>query len=53
MNEFLLSVIDMNTNNYLIALFILSILVFVSVMQMLTTNFLERLNEFGTMRSWV
>ena len=33
LNEFLLSVIDMNTNNYLIALFILSILVFVSVMQ--------------------
>ncbi|WP_300365593.1 FtsX-like permease family protein [Brachyspira sp.] len=51
LNEFLLSVIDMNTNNYLIALFILSILVFVSVMQMLTTNFLERLNEFGTMRA--
>lgn len=51
LNAFLLSVIDMNTNNYLIALFILSILVFVSVMQMLTTNFLERLNEFGTMRA--
>ena len=51
MNAFLLSVIEMNTNNYLIALFILSILVFVSVMQMLTTNFLERLNEFGTMRA--
>ena len=51
LNAFLLSVIDMNTNNYLIALFILSVLVFVSVMQMLTTNFLERLNEFGTMRA--
>lgn len=51
LNAFLLSVIDMNTNNYLTALFILSILVFVSVMQMLTTNFLERLNEFGTMRA--
>ena len=51
LNAFLLSVIEMNTNNYLIALFILSILVFVSVMQMLTTNFLERLNEFGTMRA--
>lgn len=51
LNAFLLSVIDMNTNNYLIALLILSILVFVSVMQMLTTNFLERLNEFGTMRA--
>ncbi|EKV56800.1 ABC transporter permease [Brachyspira hampsonii] len=51
LNAFLLSVIDMNTNNYLIALGVLSILVFVSVMQMLTTNFLERLNEFGTMRA--
>lgn len=51
LNRFLLSVIDMNNNNYLIALGVLSILVFVSVMQMLTTNFLERLNEFGTMRA--
>ncbi|WP_295157876.1 FtsX-like permease family protein [uncultured Brachyspira sp.] len=51
LNAFLLSVIDMNNNNYLIALSVLSILVFVSVMQILTTNFLERLNEFGTMRA--
>lgn len=51
LNQFILSVIDMNNNNYLIALLILSVLVFVSIMQTLTTNFLERLNEFGTMRA--
>ena len=51
LNTFMISVINMNKNNYLIALFVLSILVFVSVMQILTTNFLERLNEFGTMRA--
>lgn len=51
LNGFILSVIDMNNNNYFMAMLILSILVFVSIMQTLTTNFLERLSEFGTMRA--
>ncbi len=51
LNEFMLSVLDMNANNYFIVLIILSALVFFSIMQTLTTNFLERLSEFGTMRA--
>lgn len=41
----------MNANNYFVALIIISILVFFSVMQTLTTSFLERLNEFGAIRA--
>ena len=51
LNEFILSIINMNDTNYFIALFILGILVFFSIMQTLTTSFLERLREFGTLRA--
>lgn len=51
LNTYFIAVIKMYNDNYLMALGILSVLVFVSVMQILTTNFLERLNEFGTMRA--
>ena len=51
LNEFVLSIIDMNYTNYFIALFILGILVFFSIMQTLTASFLERLSEFGTLRA--
>jgi len=51
LNAFVLSIIDMNANNYFIALSILGILVFFAIMQTLTTSFLERLSEFGTLRA--
>ncbi len=51
LNEFILSIINMNDTNYFIALFILGILVFFAIMQTLTTSFLERLREFGTLRA--
>ena len=51
LNEFIISIIDMNDTNYFIALFILGILVFFAIMQTLTTSFLERLSEFGTLRA--
>lgn len=51
LNEFILSIIEMNDTSYFIALFILGILVFFAIMQTLTTSFLERLSEFGTLRA--
>lgn len=51
LNPYIISILKMNDQIYFFAFIILAIVVFISVTQTLTTSFLERIGEFGTIRS--